>query len=126
MKRESAIGRVPRLERESGRCAALSLGAALSLFSLCGCGKTLTEEDCRKIADSMREAFQVESQKAATAEGQRGDKGAAAIKAEEDKLVADWSAECKKELEGRRVDASEVDCLRTARSIEQINKCGAR
>ena len=31
----------------------------------------------------------------------------AVIKAQADKLVADWSGECKKELQGRRADAKE-------------------
>lgn len=99
------------------------VGFTLSLSVICGCGKTLSEEDCRNIAGNMRAVWQTESQKAATAEGAKSDKAAAVIKTEGDKLVADWSLECKKELEGRRVDAKEVDCLLRAKTIEQINKC---
>jgi hypothetical protein len=89
-----------------------------------GCGKTITDDDCRKITDNMREVWSTEAKKAAPSDGAAGgDKAASVIKAEGDKLSADWSAECKKELLGRRVDPKEMDCLLKAKSIEQITKC---
>src|SRR4051812_2980229 len=91
--------------------------------ALLGCGKTVTDEDCKKISDNLREIWQSESQKASVTQEPRSDKAAAVIKTEGDKLVAEWSAECKKELEGRRVDPKEVDCLLAARTIEQVNQC---
>jgi hypothetical protein len=113
--------RAARFDRRPSLC---SLLLAASVLWLGGCGKALSEDDCRKIADNLREAWQAESQKTAAAEGVKGDKVAAAIKAEGDKLVSDWSFDCKKELEGRRVDPKELECLRQARTIEQINRCG--
>jgi hypothetical protein len=113
----------PTAARSFERPAVPLLLCAVSLLWLGGCNTTLSEEHCRKIADNLREAWQTESQKAAAAEGVKSDRATAVINAEGDKLVADWSSECKKELEGRRVDPKEVDCLLQARTIEQINKC---
>jgi hypothetical protein len=122
-KRRLSLSLTQRAARSRRRPPALLLVCAAALLWLGGCGRTLTDEDCRKITDNLREAWQAESQKAAAAEGAKSDKAAAAIKTEGDKLVAEWSFDCKKELEGRRVDPKEVDCLRQARTIEQINKC---
>ncbi len=105
---------------------ALLLGLLLS-----GCGRTVTEDDCVKIKDNMRAAWDAESNKA-VAEAKKGagdgagpEKAAAVIKAEGEKLTADWMAECKKELMGRRVEPREMDCLLKARTIAEINKCSA-
>jgi hypothetical protein len=94
----------------------------LALFAA-GCGKTITDDDCRKIGANMREVWLAEAKKAASADPATADKANAVIKAEADKLVGDWSAECKKELEGRRVDAKEMDCLLGAKTIGDVNKC---
>jgi len=83
----------------------------------------MTEEDCQKVAANMREVWAAESKKAAPADGPAAEKAAAVIKAEGERLVGDWTVECKKELQGRRVDPKEMDCLMKAKSIEQINKC---
>jgi hypothetical protein len=88
-----------------------------------GCGKTITEEDCRKVAGNMREVWLAEAKKAAPADSATAEKANAVIKAEADKLVADWSGECKKELQGRRVDSKEMDCLFSAKTIADVNKC---
>src|SRR4051812_32082097 len=103
----------------------ISAACAAALVALAGCGKTLTEDDCKRIADNMREVWQAESQKAAVADGASSDKAAAVIKTEGDKLVGDWSGECKKDLSGKRVDPREVDCLLSAKTIAQINKCSS-
>ena len=98
---------------------ALFLLAALSA----GCGKTVTDDDCRKVGENMLQIWQSESAKAASTDGADSEKARNVIKSEGDKLVADWSTECKKELLGRRVDAKEIDCLLLAKSIEHVNKC---
>src|SRR4051794_28553671 len=92
------------------------------LLTVCACGQTVSEDDCVKIKENMREAWAAESKKAA-GEGPGADKASAVIKSEGEKLVVDWMAECKKELMGRRVDPKEMDCLRQARTIAAINKC---
>ena len=98
---------------------ALVLLAALSA----GCGKTVTDDDCRKVGENMLQIWQSESAKAASTDGADSEKARNVIKSEGNKLVADWSTECKKELVGRRADGKEITCLLLAKSIEQINKC---
>jgi hypothetical protein len=94
----------------------------LVALAAAGCGKTVTEEDCKKLGDNMREVWMAEAKKAA-ASGAGEAKANAVIHAEADKLVSDWSAECKKELAGRRVDAKEMSCLYAAKSIADVNRC---
>ena len=91
--------------------------------STAGCGKTVTDEDCRKVGENMLQVWQTESAKAASTDGADSEKARNVIKSEGDKLVADWSTECKKELLGRRADPKEIACLLGAKSIEQVNKC---
>ena len=83
----------------------------------------MTEDDCQKVAAHMRRVWDTEAKKAAPADGEAAPRAAAVIKAEGERLVNDWSIECKKELMGRRIDGKELDCLLGAESIEQINKC---
>ena len=99
-------------------------GLVLLCLLLSGCGRTVTADDCNKIKDNMREAWAAESKKAAT-DGPGSDKAAAVVKTEGEKLTVDWMSECKKELMGRRVDPKEMDCLLSAKTIAQINKCSA-
>jgi len=98
----------------------LALPAALLLV---GCGKTMTDDDCRKVADSMREVWLAEAKKATPPEGPSIEKAQAVIRSESEKLVTDWSAECKKELQGRRVDAKEMSCLLKAKSVDEVHRC---
>jgi hypothetical protein len=102
-------------------------GRALGLWLLCvtactACGQTVSEDDCVKIKENMREAWAAESKKAA-GEGAGVEKASAVIKSEGEKLVTDWMVECKKELMGRRVDPKEMDCLLKAKTLTGINKC---
>jgi hypothetical protein len=101
-----------------GLVTVLVAAAAIS-----GCGRTMTDADCRKVADNMLQVWQAEAKKSAPDNGPGVEKAAAVIRTEGDKLVGDWSAECRKELVDRRVDPRELDCLLSAKSIEQINKC---
>ena len=95
----------------------------VAFSALTGCGRTMTDEDCRKVADNMLHVWQTEAKKTAPDAGPGVEKAAAVIRSEGDKLVGDWSAECRKELVDRRVDPRELDCLLSAKSIDQINKC---
>lgn len=89
---------------------------------LSGCGRTVTEDDCVKIKENMRDAWAAES-KRATESGPAPEKAKAVVLAEGEKLVTDWMGECKKELMGRRVDPKEMECLLKARTLAEINKC---
>jgi hypothetical protein len=105
---------------------ALALATLASLAPVYGCGKTLSDEDCGKVADNLRAIWTAEAKRAATAQNTPSDKGALVIKSEGDKLVADWTTECKRDLVGHRIDERDVTCLLQAKSIEQVNACGAR
>jgi hypothetical protein len=97
----------------------------LGLFAVAavGCGKTVTEEDCRKVGENMRTVWMAEAKKAAPEDPAGAEKAQAVIQAEAQKLVSDWSAECKKELAGRRVDSKELGCLYAAKTIADVNRC---
>lgn len=101
-----------------------NLTALLFVLLLPACGRTVSQADCEKIKENMREAWADESKKAA-ADAPSSEKAQAVIKAEGEKLCADWMAECKKELMGRRVDQKEMDCLLEAKTIAEINKCAS-
>jgi hypothetical protein len=100
------------------------VGFLLVTVAALGCGRTVTEEDCTQIKDNMRAAWTAEAKKAAPEGGAGAEKAAGVVRSEGDKLVADWMAECKKELMGRRVEPKEMDCLLHAKTIADINKCG--
>jgi hypothetical protein len=99
------------------------------LFAAAGCGRSVTEDDCVKIKDNMREAWAAEAKKAAPADtagpeaAARNEKASAVVKSEGDRLVNDWMAECRKDLIGRRAEPKEMDCLLHAKTIAQITKC---
>src|SRR5436309_2323576 len=97
--------------------------ALASVLLLAGCGRTVSEADCKKIGDNMEEVWNAEAKKLAPADGATLDKAASVIKAEGDRVQNDWAGQCKKELLGRRVDPKEVDCLVNAKSIDAISRC---
>ena len=39
-------------------------------------------------------------------------------------MSREWTDQCKKELEGQRVDDREIDCLLSAPTIAAIQECG--
>lgn len=109
---------------------------ALLLAGLClaGCGRTMTEDDCRRVGESLQQAWRDEVQKAnpdggkgqGQGQGQASAKAAGVVRSEEERLVSDWAAECKRDLVGKRVDEKELACLLGAKSLEQIGKCSER
>ncbi len=107
----------------------------LLLATAAGCGRTVSEGDCTQIKENMRTAWSAEAKKATPPDpgGRDGEPGrgspnpsersAAVIRSEGDKLANDWMSECKRELMGRRVEPKEMDCLLSAKTIGDINKC---
>jgi hypothetical protein len=91
------------------------------LIAVPGCGRTVSAEDCTQIRDNMRAAWAAEATKAVPANG--AEKATAVLRTEGDRLVEEWMAECKKELMGRRADPKEMDCLLSAKTLGDINKC---
>jgi hypothetical protein len=108
--------------------AALGLGplfVVLATAALAGCGRTVTEADCEQIKKNMREAWELEAAKATSAAtpGPGADKATAVIGKEREALLADWGAECKQQLVGRRVEPDEMKCLLSAQTIAAISGC---
>jgi hypothetical protein len=92
-------------------------------LALVGCGRTVSEDDCTHIRDNMREAWAAEAKKATPTDPTGAEKASGVVKAEGERLVNDWMAECKNELMGRRVEPKEMDCLLQAKTLAAINKC---
>jgi hypothetical protein len=102
----------------------MRLVTAISLIALlAGCGRTMTEADCAKIAENLQQAWREEAKKASPTDAAAAEKAAGVLRIEEERLVSEWTAECKKDLVGRRVEAEEIECLLAAKTLEQIGKC---
>jgi hypothetical protein len=101
-----------------------ALGVVVLMAATAGCGRTVTEADCTHIKDNMRAVWSAEAKKASPPDGAGADKAAPVVRAEGERLVNNWMAECKKELMGRRAEPKEMDCLLQAKTIAEITKCG--
>ena len=99
--------------------AALALALALGLPA---CSRTVSDDDCRRVGDHLRDVWQAET-KTTAPDGISEDKATAVIHTEGERLVTQWSTECKTELRGRRVDPKELECLLKASTIAQVAKC---
>ncbi|WP_156040899.1 hypothetical protein [Chondromyces apiculatus] len=88
-----------------------------------GCGKTITDSDCQMVGERLQRAWNEEIRKAAPPQGTAGTKASGLLLSEEERLVTDWMAECKRDLTGKRVAQRELDCLLGATSLEQLSKC---
>jgi hypothetical protein len=117
--------------RQSASDLRVASWAAIALVVLicAGCGHTVTDQDCKQIGDNMLAIWKAEAAKAAASAAPPGapsptaEKAQAVVATEGDKLVTEWSAQCKKELSGRRVDQKEMDCLLKATSVAEMSKC---
>ncbi|HSO00788.1 MAG TPA: hypothetical protein VLS89_20995 [Candidatus Nanopelagicales bacterium] len=107
------------------RCAAAFLLGGL-LLPFAGCGRTMTEDDCRRVGEGLQRAWREEAQKATPTDGPAATKAAGVLRAEEERLADDWATECKRDLIGKRIEPKELECLQAAKSLEQIGKCSER
>ena len=102
------------------RIVLIVLGAAP--LALGGCGTTVSEEDCRAIADNLRETWKAET-KDAPREGPTAEKAAGVIRSEGDKLAADFASECRSSLVGQEISGKELECLKGAKTLAEIRGC---
>jgi hypothetical protein len=115
--------------KAAGISTSVAVALALSAVAAAGCGRGVTEDDCVKIRDNMRDAWAAEAKKAAPATtagpdaAARNEKAAAVIRSEGERLATDWMVECRKDLIGRRAEPKEMDCLLQAKTLGAINKC---
>lgn len=112
----------PRARAQTSKRGGVALFALSSLL-LVGCGKKMTQEDCASVAANMRRVWDEAAKKASAPDAPGAEKAALVIQAEGARLVSEWTNECRNELEGRRVEKREIDCLLAANSVEEIGKC---
>jgi hypothetical protein len=106
---------------------AISLFAFLLLL-VAGCGRTMTEADCERIGNHMREVW--DSDVKATApvddDAPTSDLAEVVLRNHREKIGSEWMNQCRRELEGRRVDDREIDCVMNAKTIAQVQACSTR
>jgi hypothetical protein len=90
---------------------------------LAACGKTMTEADCERVGRHMRSVWDAEAAAVAPKDGAASERARLVIKSEGDKIEKEWSADCRRELEGRKVDDREVECILAAGSIAAMQLC---
>ncbi|AUX44071.1 hypothetical protein SOCE26_055310 [Sorangium cellulosum] len=90
-----------------------------------GCGKTMSEDDCRRVGDAMRAAWKAELKRVAPAEAGGSGNAAVVLEGEGERLSAEWTLDCKRELAGSEVDPGELDCLTRAKTLEELRGCAA-
>ena len=84
----------------------------------------MTEADCQRVGRHMRAVWDAEAAAVAPQGGPPvAERAKLVIKGEGDRVEADWNADCRRELEGRKVDEREVDCILAGRSIAEIKLC---
>ncbi len=87
-----------------------------------GCGTTVSEDDCRAIANNLRETWKAET-KDAPREGPTAEKASGVIRSEGEKLAADFASECRNRLVGQEISGEELECLRGAKSLAELRGC---
>ncbi len=99
--------------------------SALMAFGMSGCGKTMTSADCERVGGHLRAVWDSEAGLALPVEAPKSARAENAIRAEGERMQTEWLAQCRRELEGRKVDEKEVDCLMSAKTIEAIQSCAS-
>lgn len=90
-----------------------------------GCGKTLSEEDCRRIGEAMRGAWAAEVKRVEPADPEGSGKATVVLASEGERLSSEWTSDCKRELAGSEVDPGELECLTRAKTLEELRRCAA-
>lgn len=117
---------LPPSRREGGSATLRAIVSMLLLgLGAAACGKTMTKEECERVGTHMRQVWDTETE-AAAPPGARSVRAANAIKSEGDKMQAEWKTLCERDLEGRKVDEQEVECMLGAKTVAEIQLCGAK
>jgi hypothetical protein len=95
-------------------------------LALTGCSRTISEDDCKRVAENLREAWARETKDVNAPPGPNTDKATGVLKSEGEKLVAGWSAECRSKLLNQEVDSAEMKCLLGAKTLAELRGCSAR
>jgi hypothetical protein len=97
-------------------------------FVLCavlvGCGKTMTEGDCERVGKHLGEVW--DSEVAATQpmdDAPKSDRAKLVLGGERERMKSEWMTQCKRELDGRKVDDKELECLMASKTVADIQGC---
>ncbi len=112
------------LAARSARSVTFPLAALALAGVLGGCDRTVTRDDCERVGTHMRKVWDTEARSTAPKGEPANEKALAVIKSEGDRMSRDWTEQCKKELEGQRVDDGELECLLGAQTIAAVQECG--
>lgn len=99
--------------------------ALVALTSALGCGRTMSQSDCERIGDRMREIWDAETKATApdSSDERTSDLARLVLKNHRERVGNEWMSQCRRELEGRRVDQKEIDCILKAKTIAEIQAC---
>ncbi len=98
------------------------IGAFAALSLVAGCGRTMSESDCERIGNHLREVWDNDV-KASSASTDASEVGMVIVKNHRGKIGDEWMNQCRRELEGRRVDKTELDCVMKASTIADVQSC---
>jgi len=102
--------------------AAVIAASVFSALAVAGCGRKVSDGDCRKVADHLGEVWAAEAKKEET-DGPGKEKAADVIRQEGERLSREWLDECKKDIVGKRVEDKELTCLLASKTMADIQKC---
>lgn len=88
-----------------------------------GCARNMTEADCTKVQDNLREAWLTAAKGAAPSDARGTEKAVSVIRSTGDRVAAEWAESCKRELVGRPVERKELTCVLDAKSLAELHKC---
>lgn len=93
-----------------------------------GCGRTMSQADCEKVGNHMREVWDTDVKASAPSvpEGTAQDLAQLVIKNHRERIGSEWMNQCRRELEGRHVDEKELDCIMKAKTIADVQACSTR
>jgi hypothetical protein len=110
--------------RSSGELHAwVTLTAVVALVSG-SCGKTMTETECTRVGEHLRSVWDAEVAAAKpTAGAEASERAKLVASGERERVVTEWTLQCRRELLGRRVESTEIDCVLRSRSIADVRAC---
>ena len=84
----------------------------------------MTQSDCERLGNHMREVWDTDVKATAPAgEGKVSDLAEVVLKNHREKIGSEWMNQCRRELEGRRVDDREIECIMKAKTIADVQAC---
>ena len=86
----------------------------------------MSDADCERIGNHMRDVWDTDVKATAPdAPARPSDLADVVLKNHREKIGSEWMNQCRRELEGRRVDDREIDCVMKASTIAAIQACAA-